>query len=211
MHRPRTGCSSRDERNKFFSRKAPAAPADDPRTPFSGPARRHFPNTGSADDSVPDTGGSVRDGRPSPAHWPDTSPALGLATSGAPLPDTQGCSSTVARRTEETNDPSLRTSTAATEVGRGDIEIPVEIKQTDGGPREVLLPKVKPRFEAQHFDPRRLFSHRSVTAAHFTSTLIPPSEHATTPTRHTIPLWLAYLTINPWPFGAANEDKPAEN
>jgi len=157
--RPRIGCSSQDGGKKFFPRTAPAAPGDDPRSPFSCPSDPHFPNTCHADDSVLGSGDSVRGGKPFPAHWRGTSPALAPETSGGPLLDRQGRSSTVARSRAETDDRSLRTSTAATVAGRGDIEIPSEMKQAEGGPREVPLPKVKPRAEADYFDPRRLFFH----------------------------------------------------
>ncbi len=127
-------------------------------------------------DTVPDSAGTVRGGRPSLARWPGTSVALGLATSSGPRPDTPGCSTPGARSRVESDARSA--STAATEADTGDLAIPVEMEHDEGGPREVLLPTVKPRFGADYFEPRRLLFQRGDT---FLPTLIPSAPDATHP------------------------------
>jgi hypothetical protein len=136
--RSRTGCSSRAGGNKFL---ALANLGDDPRTPFSSGLRSHFPNIYVADDSVPDSGATVRDDMPCPSHSRDTSLEPAVGTSGVLLPDTLGYSNTFARRWGENGPDNLPTGNHATAVDTGDIEIPVRMNQAEGGPREVPLPK----------------------------------------------------------------------
>ena len=80
--RSRTGCSSRAGGNKFL---ALANLGDDPRTPFSNGLRSHFPNIYVADDSVPDSGATVRGDMPCPSHSRDTSLEPAVGTSGVLL------------------------------------------------------------------------------------------------------------------------------
>ena len=77
-------------------------------------------------------------------------------------PDTPGYSTPVARNAAESDARS--TSTAATEADTRDLEIPVEMNHDEGGPREVLLPTVKPRFGAAYFEPRRLLCCSAATS-----------------------------------------------
>jgi len=150
--RPRTGCSNQAGGNeKFF----PAAVADDPRAPFPSRFRRHFPEICPSGECVPDSGATVRDDRPSPSRWRGTSAEPDGRSTGVPFPGTHRYSSTFARTRGGSNAHS--TDTGATAAGTEGIESPVRIDQTEGGPREVPLPKGQVSGGSDNFDPRRLF------------------------------------------------------
>lgn len=141
----RSGCNNQVGCNGFF---LPAAPADHPRKPFLGGLRRRFPNTCVAGGIVPDSGGTAPGGTLCPFRWLDTSAAPSAATTAARPPYTRRCNKTFAHSKAENDGRSLCTGNAATAARKGGIETPVEMKQAERGPREVVLPTVKPRSEA---------------------------------------------------------------
>ena len=79
------------------------------------------------------------------------------------MPD---CSRTFEHSRGESDGRNPCAGNAAIAADKGGIENPVQMKQAEGGPREVTLPKVKPRFQAIYFEPRRLF---------FQAAALPPS------------------------------------
>jgi hypothetical protein len=141
----RSGCNNQVGRNGFF---LPAAPADHPRKPLLRGLRRRFPNTCAAGGIVPDNGGTAPGGTLCPFRWLDTSAEPSAATTAVPPPCIRRRNKTSARSKGESDGRSLCTGSAATAAHRGGIETPAEMKQAERGPREVVLPTVKPRFEA---------------------------------------------------------------
>jgi hypothetical protein len=113
---------------------------------------------GGAGGIVLDSGGTAPGGTLYPFRWLDTSAEPSAATTAVPPPGIRRCNKTSARSKGESDGHSPCAGNAATAARRGGIETRAEMKQAERGPREVVLPKVKPRFEAWYFVPRRLFS-----------------------------------------------------
>ncbi len=97
------------------------------------------------------------------AASPDNAVPPACVATGGPLPDTAGCNSAAA-------DGTARSTARILSAGRcahsnGEVDSTCRTGDTQMGPREVLLPKVKPRRRAANSPPRRFYWHCGLSIA----------------------------------------------
>ena len=89
------------------------------------------------------------------AAWPDNAVPPASVATGGPLPDTLGCNSAAADGTAGRTAHIPSASRCA--HSNGEVDPTCRMGDTQMGPREVLLPKVKPRRRAANSPPRRFY------------------------------------------------------
>jgi hypothetical protein len=113
------------------------------------PLRQHYPPTWPlAAAGVHDNADSAPAAVPCPACWPDSPDRHASAASVGPLPGKLHCNNDLADGEAGTTVHSLSEDSAGVETAAKGLDRPSTEMDTEVGPREVALPKVKPRRKA---------------------------------------------------------------